>query len=184
MGVMCGTICSHFQLGLFSVSVCFHLRSRSSWYIRPRCHGSCTVPGSRTFSDFAFLLSQHARRVPSSQPRVPVCVYSALLTAAPQLRPPPSVCAATAITAAMLISRMNPAPVSISYMTLHYTVTHLHSCRTSPCNRHVCIIHFSVNDEWFEISLLPRLFLTVIKPAHVVAFKWACIYTHLSSQSW
>ncbi len=152
MEVMCRTTPS--QLGLFLSQSVFISAHHSCWCIRPRClartwylaHGFFFF---HSFSDIVLLFLQHARRVPSSQPRVQVCVYSALLTAAPQLRLPPSVCAATATTAAMLISRMNPAPVSISYMTLHTrsnTVTHLHSCRCS-CNRHVhvCMIHFTVN---------------------------------------
>lgn len=65
-------------------------------------------------------LLQHVHRVPSSPRRVPVSVYSVLLTAAPQLRPPPYVCAAMATTAGTLISRMNPAPVSIHTLTLLY----------------------------------------------------------------
>lgn len=60
-----------------------------------------------------FFLSQHVHRVPSSRPKVQVFVYSALLTAAPHLRLPPSACAATATTVGMVISQINLAPVSI-----------------------------------------------------------------------
>ena len=63
---------------------------------------------------FVLLFSQHALQVHSNQPRARVCVYSAPPTAARQLRPPPSVCAATATTEATPISRTSPAPVSWS----------------------------------------------------------------------
>lgn len=68
--------------------------------------------------------SQHALLVPSSPPRVLVCAYSALQTAGPQLRPPPSACVAMATTVVTLISRMNPAPVSFSDMAWHSLKNH------------------------------------------------------------
>lgn len=66
---------------------------------------------------FVLLFSQHALQVRSNQPRARVCVYSAPPTAARQLRPPPSACAATATIAATPISRTSPAPVSLTHIT-------------------------------------------------------------------
>lgn len=71
------------------------------------------------FSNDGPFLFQHAHRVPSSQPKVQVCVSSALLTAAPRLRLPLFVCAAMVITAGTVISQMNPAPVSTPGRMLH-----------------------------------------------------------------
>jgi len=77
------------------------------------------------FSDFFFfLLAQHVHQVPSSQPKVRVFVCSALPIAVPHLRLPLSACAVMDTTVGMLISQMNPAPVSVLYVTLYsHTVT-------------------------------------------------------------
>ena len=90
-------------------------------------------------SDGVLLFLQHVLQVPSNQRRVQVCVYSALQTVAQQLRLPPSVCAGTATTVATLISRMSPAPVSLSFV-LHNYINNIDFC----------------------------VFLTVVKPAAVL----------------
>lgn len=116
-----------------------------------------SLPGSwfffffslHSFSDIVFLFLQHARRVPSSQPRGLVCVCSVLLTAAPQLRLLPSVCAATAITAGTLISRMNPAQVSIFYIQ-----TYFYTCRINTFNRHICVDIIHVGWNMYLTSIL------------------------------
>ena len=152
------------------------------------------------FLTLFFLFSQPARRAPSSQPRVLVCVSSVPLTAAHRLRLPPSACAATATTAGMLTSRMNPAQVSITHTTSHphvnsYTLTFLeykHKQHAYPCSLSILyemhiwnqltgllmhIIHYismteSSRDHLSDVSIPePMSFLSVSPPAIAVSLS-------------